>query len=88
VPICCADLLLSMAYSVAVIQSGIYAHMQTTKVIFIVLICFSLLNACGLKGPLYLQEDELTDQATSETQAEDNKEEDKKDSTQVPDSIQ
>jgi len=58
--------------------------MQTTKATFIVLICFSLLNACGLKGPLYLQEDELTDQTTSETQAEDRKEEDKNDSKQVP----
>ena len=61
--------------------------MQTTKAIFIVLICISLLNACGLKGPLYLQEDEVTDQATSETQSEDNKEENKKDSKKVPVSI-
>ena len=77
-----------MAYSVAVIQSGIYAHMQTTKAIFIVLICFSLLSACGLKGPLYLQEDEVTDQAASVTQAKDKDEEVKKDSKQAPVSIQ
>jgi predicted small lipoprotein YifL len=76
-----------MAYSVAVIQSGIYAHMQTNKAIFIILICFSLLNACGLKGPLYLQEDEPTDQARSETQSEETKEEDKKNPKQVPVSI-
>jgi len=62
--------------------------MQTTKAIFIVLICFSLLNACGLKGPLYLQEDEVTDQTFPETQSEENKEEDKKDSKQVPVSVQ
>jgi predicted small lipoprotein YifL len=71
-----------MAYSVAVIQSGIYAHMQTIKAIFIVLICISLLNACGLKGPLYLPEDETSEQAATETQSDDKEEERKKDSNQ------
>jgi predicted small lipoprotein YifL len=77
-----------MAYSVAVIQSGIYAHMQTIKAIFIVLICISLLNACGLKGPLYLPEDETSEQATAETPSDDKEEEIKKDSDQDPRSIQ
>ena len=58
--------------------------MQTIKAIFIVLICFSLLSACGLKGPLYLQEDEVADQTAPETQVEDKKEKDKNDSKQVP----
>jgi len=73
-----------MAYSVAVIQSGIYAHMQTTKAIFILLICISLLSACGLKGPLYLPQDEATEKPTTETQADDTEEENKKDSGQRP----
>ena len=77
-----------MAYSVAVIQSGFYAHMQTAKAIFIVLICISLLTACGLRGPLYLPEDETTEQARPETQTDDDEEESKKDSEQVPASIQ
>jgi predicted small lipoprotein YifL len=77
-----------MAYSVAVIQSGIYAHMQTIKAIFIVLTCISLLSACGLRGPLYLPEDETSEQATAETQSDDKQEERKKDSNQGSISIQ
>jgi predicted small lipoprotein YifL len=77
-----------MAYSVAVIQSGIYAHMQTIKAIFVVLICISLLNACGLRGPLYLPEDEASEQATAESQTDEIEEETKKDSNQDPGSIQ
>jgi predicted small lipoprotein YifL len=51
-----------MAYSVAVIRSGIYAQMQTAKVIFTLLFCVSLVTACGLRGPLYLPEDEPSTQ--------------------------
>jgi predicted small lipoprotein YifL len=47
-----------MAYSVAVIQSGIYQQMQSTKVVLIMLFSVTLLTACGLKGPLYLPADE------------------------------
>jgi predicted small lipoprotein YifL len=32
--------------------------MQTVKVILIILICCALLGACGLKGPLYLPEED------------------------------
>ena len=76
-----------MAYSVAVIQSGIYAHMQTTKAIFALLICIGMLSACGLKGPLYLPQDEVAEKPTTETPSDDTEEENKKDSGQLPVSI-
>jgi predicted small lipoprotein YifL len=55
-----------MAYSVAVIRSGIYAQMQTAKVIFTLLISVSLVTACGLRGPLYLPENEPGTQVEEE----------------------
>ena len=78
-----------MAYSVAVIQSGIYAQMQTAKAILMLLICVGLLSACGLKGPLYLPQDEPIAQPATETPAGGSKDEEerKKDSQQVPVSI-
>jgi predicted small lipoprotein YifL len=75
-----------MAYSVAVIQSGIYAQMQTAKAILLMLICVGLLSACGLKGPLYLPQDDPATQAGTEAQAdeEEDEEESERDSQQVP----
>jgi predicted small lipoprotein YifL len=32
--------------------------MQSAKVILLILICVGLLGACGLKGPLYLPDDD------------------------------
>ena len=32
--------------------------MQTVRIVLLVLICIFLLGACGLKGPLYLPQDE------------------------------
>ena len=32
--------------------------MQTVKAVSIILICFALLGACGLKGPLYLPDED------------------------------
>ena len=34
--------------------------MQSMKTTLLVLMCLALLGACGLKGPLYLPEDEST----------------------------
>ena len=46
-----------MAYSVAVNQ-GALTLMQTVKFTLLALLSSCLLAACGLKGPLYLPEDE------------------------------
>jgi len=32
--------------------------MQTVKAVSVILICFALLGACGLRGPLYLPDEE------------------------------
>lgn len=72
-----------MAYSVAVIQSGIYAQMQTAKAFLLMLICAVLLSACGLRGPLYLAEETPVDEQRSDQaadtgdQSEDEKEDEK-----------
>ncbi len=60
--------------------------MQTAKAILLMLICVGLLGACGLKGPLYLPQDDPTVQAGTEAQADDNEdeEESEKDSQQAP----
>ena len=40
--------------------------MQTAKTILLILICASVLGACGLKGPLYLPEETpAVEQATT-----------------------
>ncbi len=46
-----------MAYSVAVNQ-GTLTLMQTVKFTLLALLFSCLLAACGLRGPLYLPEDE------------------------------
>ena len=46
-----------MAYSVAVNQ-GPLTLMQTVKFILLTLLISCLLAACGLRGPLYLPEEE------------------------------
>ena len=51
--------------------------MQTMKTTLIVLMCLALLGACGLKGPLYLPEDQpvVEPKSTPETVSEEEKEE-------------
>ncbi len=78
-----------MAYSVAVIQSGIYAQMQTAKAFLLMLICTALLGACGLRGPLYLAEETPADEQRSDQAADtgdksEDEKEDKKDKPRVP----
>ena len=72
----CADLLLFMAYSVAVNQ-GLLILMQTTQItnstagrgalrlVPLAVLFGFLLNACGFRGPLYLPEDETTAQSAA-----------------------
>jgi predicted small lipoprotein YifL len=43
--------------------------MRTLKAVSIILLCFTLLGACGLKGPLYLPEEEPATQPVSEQDA-------------------
>ena len=38
--------------------------MQTVKTILLFLICVTMLGACGLKGPLYLPEENAAAEAT------------------------
>lgn len=70
-----------MAYSVAVNQ-GPLTLMQTVKFTLLALLSSCLLAACGLRGPLYLPEDEPTakpdtaQNAESEESEEEEKEED------------
>ena len=40
--------------------------MQTVKAVSIILICFALLGACGLKGPLYLPDADPATQPVTE----------------------
>ena len=40
--------------------------MQTVKAAIFILICFALLSACGLKGPLYLEDGKPAAQPLSE----------------------
>jgi predicted small lipoprotein YifL len=63
--------------------------MQTAKATLLMLICVGLLGACGLKGPLYLPQDEPATQSATEALADDDEDEEerKKDSQQVPVSI-
>ena len=51
--------------------------MQTMKTTLLVLMCLALLGACGLKGPLYLPEDEsaVEQKLTPDTVTEEEKEE-------------
>lgn len=62
--------------------------MQTAKVFLNVLICASLLAACGLKGPLYLPTDEPLStpdigQSSEQIKSIDDEEEDKKEKQQT-----
>jgi len=53
--------------------------MQTVKTILLFLICVTFLGACGLKGPLYLPEDNpATEQSTADKDTEQEKDKDKK----------
>ena len=55
--------------------------MQTVRTILIFLLCVTLLGACGLKGPLYLPEDEPASGQTKAAQdagQEKDKDKDKK----------
>ncbi|NOR18560.1 MAG: hypothetical protein GQ538_00550 [Xanthomonadales bacterium] len=66
--------------------------MQSAKAILLILMCLGLLGACGLKGPLYLPQDDVTKKPanqTPEAQAEDSEDKKKseKDNLQVPVSI-
>ena len=44
--------------------------MQTVKAVSIILICFALLGACGLKGPLYLPDENPATKPVAEQDAE------------------
>ena len=68
-----------MAYSVAVNQ-GPLTLMQTVKFILMALLFSCLLTACGLRGPLYLPEDEPAAKPdTAQTaESEENEEEQEK----------
>jgi len=62
--------------------------MQSAKVILSILICVTLLTACGLKGPLYLPADEPpANQSVSnddeDAGQEEEKKENKKDKPQI-----
>ena len=39
--------------------------MQTVRIVLSILICVILLGACGLKGPLYLPQDEPASEAAT-----------------------
>ena len=43
--------------------------MQTLKTVSIILICFALLGACGLKGPLYLPDEDPATKPVTEQDA-------------------
>ena len=57
--------------------------MQTMKTTLLVLMCLALLGACGLKGPLYLPEDDSTvkQESTPDTDTETEKEKEKENNT-------
>ena len=67
--------------------------MQTVKALLLVLICISLLAACGLKGPLYLPPDDAGNKTDTEQQSgesadqEKSKKDSEKDKDRVPVSI-
>ena len=55
--------------------------MQTVKTVLILLLCIVLLGACGLKGPLYLEEEaSVTNPATNQELSTDIEKEENKDS--------
>jgi len=49
--------------------------MRTVKITLLVLICTALLGACGLKGPLYLPEDDPVPGPDSSAEPEDDEDE-------------
>ncbi len=59
--------------------------MQTVKIILLILICAALLSACGLRGPLYLPDENpatkpaVEQDSTAGTDEEEMDEEEKKD---------
>ena len=56
--------------------------MQTAKAIFLTLTCAALLGACGLKGKLYLPEQEAASKPAVEKKLAPADEEDKKTATE------
>jgi len=52
--------------------------MQTAKTTLLILLCISLLGACGLKGPLYLPEETPADGQTAVPDKDTEKEKEKK----------
>lgn len=70
-----------MAYSVAVNQ-GTLTPMQTVKFTLLALLLCCLLAACGLRGPLYLPEDEpaAKPDTAQNAKSEENEEEKEEDS--------
>ena len=55
--------------------------MQTMKTTLLVLMCLALLGACGLKGPLYLPEDDSTVEQESTPDKDAKKEKEKENNT-------
>ena len=56
--------------------------MQTVKTTLLILICITLLGACGLKGPLYLPEEQpASGKKAQDKDAEEAKAKEKKDDT-------
>jgi len=56
--------------------------MQTVKTVLILLLCIVLLGACGLKGPLYLEEEaSVAKPATNQELSTDIEKEENKDSS-------
>ena len=61
--------------------------MQTVKTILLFLICVTMLGACGLKGPLYLPEENAAAEATpadKDTAQDKDKEKKKNDTGRQP----
>ena len=59
--------------------------MQTVKIILLILICAALLSACGLRGPLYLPDENpaakpaVEQDSTAATDEEENKDDEEND---------
>jgi predicted small lipoprotein YifL len=53
--------------------------MQTVKIILLILICAALLSACGLRGPLYLPDENPAKPAVEQDSAAGTDEEENKD---------
>lgn len=59
--------------------------MQTVKIILLILICAALLSACGLRGPLYLPDENpaakpaVEQDSTAGTDEEENKDDEEND---------